>query len=82
MRYGTVCIMALLSFLSIGECKMLLASEATGPLVLSATTVGLDGKSRNEFAAKEPIWVRLSLENTGGNKVTVWLNGMGEYGIQ
>jgi len=60
---------------------MLLASEAIGPLVLSATTVALDSKARNEFAAKEPIWVRFTLENTGDSKVTVWLYGMGEYGV-
>ena len=53
MRSWTICFAAVVSLLFTGEFKMLLAAEASEPLVLTVTTVALDGKARNEFAAKE-----------------------------
>jgi len=82
MRSWTICFAAVVSLLFTGEFKMLLAAEASEPLVLTVTTVALDGKARNEFAAKEPIWVRVSLENVSDRKVSGWCSGEKGYGVE
>jgi hypothetical protein len=60
----------------------MLASEPAGPIVLSATTVGLDNKDCKQFALREPIWVRFTIENSSDKKVTVILLGETGYGVQ
>jgi len=74
MKTLTICVATIVSVLATGGITMIRASDVSGPLpiVFSAATIGLDGKSRNEFAVKEPIWVRFSLENVSDGKVTLW----------
>ena len=73
MKSLTICVATIVSVLTTGGFTMIHASDVSGPIpiVFSAATIGLDGKSRNEFAVKEPIWVRFSLENVSDSKVTL-----------
>jgi len=74
MKSLTIYVATIVAILATGGFTMIHASDVSGPIpiVFSAATIDLDGKSRNEFAAKEPVWVRFSLENASDSKVTLW----------
>lgn len=73
---GTVCLLVS------GQCGLVSAAEPGSPIVLSATTVGLDNKDCKKVALGEPIWVRFTLENSSATKATAILSGEAGYGIQ
>jgi hypothetical protein len=72
----------LLCLLVSGQCGLIFAAEPGGRIVLSATTVDLDDKDCKEFALREPIWVRFTMENSSDVKATAALPGEPGYGVQ
>ena len=73
---GVVCLLVS------GQCGLIFAAEPSGPMVLSATAVGLDNRDCKEFALREPIWVRFTLKNPSEIKARVILRGEKGYGVQ